>query len=398
MAKIESNPTVLPSLAPFELLQLPADLSGIDGLNRAIGVRSQISANNDVEAIKAWLARFADTRTTFESYRREAERLLLWSTIELRKPLSSLTHEDLLIYQPFLSNPQPIERWVMASRRKSSRFEPEWRPFAGPLSPTSQRQAVVIINTLFAWLVNAGYLAGNPLSLSRQRNRKAKPRVTRYLDHDLWNEVKVSIELMPKETDREREHYFRVRWLYSLLYLAGLRISEIGENTMGGFFCRRGADGEERWWLEITGKGEKTRLIPATDELIVELTRYRRENGLLPLPIPGDPSPLLLPIGGKQRALTRSAVHLIVKAVFLSAANRLRSRGDAFVARANLLEMASAHWLRHTGGTHMLEGGMNLLSVRDNLGHSSIATTNQYAHTEDDRRHRDTEDKHQLRW
>jgi hypothetical protein len=121
MAKIESNPTVLPSLAQFELLQLPADLSGIDGLNRAIGVRSQISANNDVEAIKAWLARFADTRTTFESYRREAERLLLWSTIELRKPLSSLTHEDLLIYQRFLSNPQPIERWVMASRRKSGR-------------------------------------------------------------------------------------------------------------------------------------------------------------------------------------------------------------------------------------------------------------------------------------
>jgi len=61
-----------------------------------------------------------------------------------------------------------------------------WRPFAGPLSPGSERQAFVILNTLYALLVNAGYLAGNPLSLSRQRSRKAKPRATRFLEDDLW--------------------------------------------------------------------------------------------------------------------------------------------------------------------------------------------------------------------
>lgn len=38
---------------------------------------------------------------------------------------------------------------------------------------------------------------------------------------------------------------------------------------MGAFFCRRDKDGEERWWLEIIGKGEKTRIIPATNELMV---------------------------------------------------------------------------------------------------------------------------------
>ncbi|OTP72221.1 hypothetical protein [Caballeronia sordidicola] len=46
----------------------------------------------------------------------------------------------------------------------------------------SERQALLILNTLFAWLVNARYLAGNPLSLYRQRARKAKPRVTRFLE------------------------------------------------------------------------------------------------------------------------------------------------------------------------------------------------------------------------
>ena len=96
------------------------------------------------------------------------------------------------------------------SKRKVSRDDPTWRPFAGTLSPTSQRQAIVILNGMFSWLVNAGYLAGNPLSLSRNRQRKAKPRITRFLDDDLWNEVKLTIESMPRETNREREHYYRL--------------------------------------------------------------------------------------------------------------------------------------------------------------------------------------------
>ncbi len=388
----------IPAIAPFELVRLPENLDGQAGVNRALGTRSQIAAQNDIDAIKAWLARFADTQTTFTSYRKEAERLLLWSAIELGKPLSSLTHEDLLIYQRFLADPQPAERWVMKAGRKWSRFEPDWRPFAGPLSATSQRQAIVILNTLFSWLVNAGYLAGNPLSLSRQRQRKAKPRITRFLDEALWQEVKAAIEAMPRDTDREREHYFRVRWLFSLLYLCGLRISEVVGNSMGNFFCRRDKDGEERWWLEITGKGDKTRLVPATNELMVELTRYRRENGLAPFPLPAEPTPLLLRIGGKQRSMTRSAVHLVVKEVFARASRRIRERGPEFDRLSALLEEASAHWLRHTAGSSMAGTEMDLRHVRDNLGHESISTTSRYLHSEDDQRHKETEEKHRIRW
>lgn len=394
-----TNLVRVPAITPIELIRLSDELDGQAGANRAIGGRPQIAAQNDVDAIKAWLARFTDTPTTFTSYRKEAERLLLWSVIELGKPLSSLTHEDLLAYQRFLGDPQPAERWIMKAGRKWSRFDPDWRPFAGSLAPTSQRQAIVILNTLFSWLVNAGYLAGNPLSLSRQRQRKAKPRITRFLDEDLWLEVKASIESMPRETDRECEHYFRVRWLFSLLYICGLRISEVTENTMGGFFCRRDKDGEERWWLEITGKGDKTRIVPATNELMVELTRYRREKGLVPLPLHGEATPLLLPIGGgKQRPLTRSSLHLIVKEVFGRAARRIEERGTDFVSRAQLLRAGSAHWLRHTAGSNMAGGEMDLRYVRDNLGHESISTTSKYLHSEDDLRHKATEEKHRIGW
>lgn len=388
----------LPTLAPIERLGLPAELDGATGSNRALGGRPQIAARNDVDALKAWLARVADTPTTFTSYRKEAERLLLWSVIELGKPLSSLTHEDLLVYQRFLADPQPSSRWVMKPGRRWARQDAEWRPFAGPLSPTSQRQAVVILNTLFAWLVNAGYLAGNPLSLSRQRQRKARPRVTRYLDGDLWQEVKATIEAMPRETARDQAHYWRVRWLFSLLYLCGLRISEVVQNTMGGFSCSRDRDGEDRWWLEVTGKGDKTRWVPATKELMVELARYRRELGLAPYPVAGEFTPLLLPIGGKPRPMTRSAVHLIVKTVVAAAAARIRAKGPDYAARAATLDAASTHWLRHTAGTHMVAHGIETRNVRDSFGHGSIVTTNIYVHSEDIERHKETEQKHRLDW
>jgi integrase len=151
---------------------------------------------------------------------------------------------------------------------------------------------------MFSWLVTAGYLAGNPLSLSQQRKRRSKPRMTRYLEEDLWTDVKLTIDQMPRETPRDREHYFRTRWLFSLLYLCGLRISEVVSNQMGGFFCRRDKDGEDRWWLEILGKGDKLRIVLATNELMVELARYRRELGLAPFPPQNESTPLLLPIGG----------------------------------------------------------------------------------------------------
>jgi len=385
------------TLVPLEQLSLPPDLDGGHGTNRALGARSQIAAQTDVDAIRAWLARFIDTKATFDTYCKESERLLLWSTTELRKPLSSLTHEDLLLYRQFLADPQPAQRWIMTGR-KVARADPHWRPFAGPLSPASERQAFVILNTLFAWLVNAGYLAGNPLSLSRQRARKAKPRVTRYLEDDLWQAIKTSIDAMPCDTAREQEHYARVRWLISLLYLMGLRISEVVSNPMGGFFRRRDRDGQDRWWLAITGKGDKERLLPATTELMAELARYRQHYGLAALPYGGETTPLLLPIGGTPRTMTRGAVHLIIKQVFDNAIGHLESTGEAHERAAERLRQASAHWLRHTTGSRMMDGQVDLRYVRDNLGHVSISTTSQYLHADDDDRHRATEAGLKLKW
>lgn len=394
------NTVVCPSsaVAPLETFALPVELNGADGGNRARGTVCQIRADNDIDAIKAWLARFLDKRTTFDNYRKEAERLLLWSTVQLGKPLSSLTHEDWLMYQQFLRDPRPANRWMTAEGRKYPRNHPGWRPFVGPLSVSSQRQAAVILNALFSWLVNAGYLAGNPLALSRERRRRPAARITRYLDDELWREIKLTVDALPRETPREREHYFRLRWLVSLCYVCGLRISEISGNNMGGFFRRRDREGEERWWLEVLGKGDKVRIIPATDELMVELARYRRELGYSPYPATGESTPLLLPIGGKPRPLTRGAIHEIFKDIFNKTSERLRQRGPDYEAAAARVVQASAHWMRHTAGSHMANNQVDLRHVRDNLGHESISTTNTYLHSTDDARHAETEAKHKIGW
>src|SRR5260370_40771359 len=97
------------TLVPLEQLSLPPDLDGGHGTNRSFSSRSQIAAQTDVDAIKAWLARFAETKATFDTYRKESERLLLWSILELRRPHASLTHQDPLPHRPFPPAPQPTQ-------------------------------------------------------------------------------------------------------------------------------------------------------------------------------------------------------------------------------------------------------------------------------------------------
>jgi integrase/recombinase XerD len=385
-------------VVPIEVLLVPRELDGSRGTNREWDVSKQIAADTDVEAIRVWLSNFVSTKTTFDTYRKEAERLLLWCIFEAGKPLSSMTHEDWLVYQAFLAAPAPCGKWVAEQGRKFPRSDSRWRPFAGPLSAASQRQAGIILNSMFSWLVSAGYLAGNPLSLSRQRKRPQAPRIERYLDDTLWLEVKSTIDSLPRTSPRERQHYYRLRWLFTLCYVCGLRISEVAENNMGNFFCRRGQDGIERWWLEIVGKGSKVRIVPATIELMAELGRYRLEFSYSPLPIPGESTPLLLPIGGKPKSMSRGSIHDIVKSVFALTSERIRRKGPEHAHVADIVCQASAHWLRHTAGSHMANKAVDLRHVRDNLGHASISTTSGYLHSHDDLRHADTEDKHRVNW
>lgn len=276
---VENQPAVLET-------SLPA------GPNRS--PLNTLAARNDGEALAAWLANFHDSPNTLQSARKEVERLWLWSTEVRGKAISALTHEDMLAYQAFLTDPQPRERWVASAQYKRS--DANWRPFTQrdpakpPLSLASQRQALVILNGCFRWLMEAGYFLHNPLHLSRRTWRKSRVKQARvaevsvdaratgrWLTQEEWAVIGASIEALPRETLHDLEYYSRCRWVMALLYLAKLRISEVASTTMGHFHAQVDR-GVERWWLIVHGKGQTVRKVAVAPDLLTELMRVGRDS------------------------------------------------------------------------------------------------------------------------
>lgn len=398
---------------PAESLPFALETSLPAGANRS--PFNTLAARNDGEALAAWLANFHDSPNTLLNARKEVERLWLWS-IEVRgKAISALTHEDMLAYQAFLADPQPRERWVATAQYK--RGHSDWRPFTQrdpakpPLSLASQRQAMVILNGCFRWLIEAGYFLHNPLHLSRRNWRKSRvkqaqtaevsvdARATgRWLTQEEWEVIGATIEALPRESLRDLEYYSRCRWVMALLYLAKLRISEVATTTMGHFHSQVDR-GVERWWLVVHGKGQTIRKVAVVPDLLTELIAYRESFGLPRWPSPAETLPL---IGRLRRstkhgdALSTSALHKIVKDIFRRAIVYCMETGNPGLGMR--LEHASAHWLRHTGASHLLHAGADVALVRDQLGHASIETTNTYVHSEELQRHDAISDRHKLRW
>ena len=84
---------------------------------------------------------------------------MLWCAQELKKALSSVTSPDCLKYREFLAD-VPLS-WIHSA--PVQRTDPMWRAFRGQPGPASQKQALVIIQTMFGALCDAGYLVANPM-------------------------------------------------------------------------------------------------------------------------------------------------------------------------------------------------------------------------------------------
>ncbi len=370
------------NLQPFESLRLPEHLAGDQGINRYDRKHCQIAANNDWQAIQCWFNEFYDSPQTLRNYRKEAERLLLWAINQRQKALSDLSREDFQYYQDFLANPQPSSIWCGP---RAERASIKWRPFKGPLSENSQRQALIIINALFSYLVDAGYLAGNPLSLIRRRNKKLRPQTNqalsqqRYLDHKTWQLLKNHLNNQERETIKQENHFQRNRFLFHLLYLMAPRVSEVSSHSMNSFRLYRG-----QWWWFVLGKGDKQGKIPASDEMLAALMQYREHLGLTPLPDENDTTPLLRSISG-SKGISANMVYRQVKSVVTEAANAIRADNPL---QAAVLEKASTHWFRHTSVTHGDDAGIELKYLTRSARHEKIETTAIYQHAEDEKWHK----------
>ena len=370
------------------LHRVASSLDGSQGSNRGDG-RMSIAAQNDAEAVRAWLSMFDDSPDTFRAYAKEVDRLMLWAIGKRSVALSSLGAEDILAYFAFLADPTPD--WVGQSR--AERGSADWRPLRGPLKESSARQAKTIVNALFTWLVHAGYLSGNPCALVRARRGSSSKRVERYIKRDEWSYLQAWIAARPKESQTERRECARQNHLFALLYLTAARLSDVAQARMGDITRRD--DGS--WWWRVVGKGRKEAHLPVTDELLSSIRTYREQHGLKALPSPGERTPLVMRLSGPtddDKLVTAGAIYRAVKALFEQAASQAEEEQLHEVAAG--LRRASTHWMRHTSLTHQVEAGIPLTSVRDNARHASIATTSKYLWKEDRERHAETSAKLRL--
>lgn len=358
-----------------------------DDYNKAIGA-SLIDAKNDAQAISSFLLEFRDAPLTLISYSKEIERLLLWCIHIAKLNISSLRRNHLMAYQDFLKNPEPKNVWVGAKVKRQladGSANPNWRPFGKALSSTTINKVITILDSFFNYLVQTNYLTGNPLAVDRRRKKrnKTKPQlIDRYLEIDEIYSVLNALSNYAQKNNQETFQVVRARYIILLLFYTGLRIAEAANHAMGNFIQR-----EENWFLRVTGKGKKLREIPVPDDLLDALADFRKSVGLLsPEPKFREKTPLI-PMQNLKQPISIRRIDQILKWAFNLGAQQF---DESEPRRASKLRSASAHWLRHSYVTYLLNSGAPLKVVQENAGHSDVGTTMHYRHVAQTDRHEAT--------
>jgi site-specific recombinase XerD len=211
-------------------------------------------------------------------------------------------------------------------------------------APATVARKLAAVRGLFDFLVRTERVGQNPADLVSSPKREEKlPRV---LSAEQMGEL---LERIPARTPLQ----LRDRAMLELAYACGLRCEEVVNLDLGALEF-------ETEQLRVLGKGSKERLVPVGEPAQRALRRYL-EHG--------------------RRALVSDPRE---QALFLSKSGRRLSNSDVtrrlalWVREAALTAGISPHALRHSFATHLLEGGADLRTIQELLGHASISTTQVY--------------------
>ena len=212
-------------------------------------------------------------------------------------------------------------------------------------STTARRLAS--LRSFFRYATREGLTPANPAIALRT------PRVGRKLPHFLTtDQVATLLEAPPANTPMG----LRDRAILETLYSAGLRVAElVGLNRDD---WDRGAN-----IVRVFGKGKKERIAPVGSYAAKALTRWLEMRQLGPRANLAGGGPLFTNKFG-NRLTTRSIGRMLEK----------------YIRQAGLASITSPHTLRHSFATHLLDGGADLRSVQELLGHKSLTTTQIYTH------------------
>lgn len=222
-------------------------------------------------------------------------------------------------------------------------------------APATVARKLAAIRGLYGYLVRTEKVGANPAELVSSPKRSEKlPTVLS------TEQMRTLLERIPARTPLE----LRDRAMLELAYSCGLRCEEIVN-------LDEGALDFETEQLRVLGKGQKERLLPVGEPAQKALRRYLEKG---------------------RRALEADPRE---HALFLSKSGRRLSNSDVtrrlglWTREAALAAGVSPHALRHSFATHLLEGGADLRTIQELLGHASISTTQVYTRV-DAARLRDT--------
>ncbi|WP_350029457.1 hypothetical protein [Caballeronia sp. GAWG1-5s-s] len=245
--------------------------------------------------MRAYLNRFRDQPKTLRAYTKELERFLLWAVVLRGKALSDLRVDDCEAYKDFLKSPDP--RFV---GERFPRHSPRWRPFALPnasavadgkaplsatLSPDSQRYAVRVLRTAFAWWVDVRYLAGNPWKAVNDPvvvKRERAIKIERALPAGLWRKLRQELDVRSAEEGGATicAQWRAVRAAILLMGDSGLRREEAAsarrEHLRPSSF---GTPERPVWELTIVGKGQRERTVPVSAATLERAARALARSG-----------------------------------------------------------------------------------------------------------------------
>lgn len=168
------------------------------------------------------------------------------------------------------------------------------------------------------------------------------------------------LKLLLNQIPTDNMHGRRNLVLLSLLYETGARVQELIDLTPSNIRL------EKPSIIYLYGKGEKKRIVPLRDKIAQMLTLYMKENGL---DLPSrNCSPLFF--NSRYEKLTNSGITYIIN-TYADIARKINS--------SIIPDKISPHCFRHSRAMHLLQAGVNLVYIRDLLGHTSIQTTEIYA-------------------
>lgn len=215
------------------------------------------------------------------------------------------------------------------------------------IKKSSMSRKLSCLRSFFRFMLQKKFTAENPMQgISNPKQEIHHPTVLN---------VDQVVCMLDEKKENADSFFYRDKALLELLYGSGLRISEaLALNVQD---CRQGTA-----VLKVTGKGSKQRIVPLSDTCRAALDTWleKRQD------ITADRA---LFVGKRGKRLNRREANRIVE----------ECRG-----RAGIASSLSPHDLRHSFATHLLEGGADLRSVQELLGHSKIATTQRYTHLDMD--------------